>query len=155
MSKTDQLSVELAITGEAGDSSTSPLFAPVQLRLGDHVLGTLDDASYLPAFKAALIRMVQAPPAGARELACLSSDRWQIGMFGDDVDGRYLVSLGETFDDFLILACRVDSCLVILWALLEHAAFEYPGMVPGVPHKSEVLLIDAEAAIQVFLRAAP
>jgi hypothetical protein len=150
--KTDQLGVECTLSGVAGDSSSSQSFALVRLCIGGYVLGTLDDATYLPTFKAGLIRMVQAPFAGARELACLSSGHWQPGMFGDDVDGRYLVSLGETFDDFLILACRVESRLVILWALLEDPAFEYPGMVAGVPHRCEVSLNDAETAVQDFLQ---
>lgn len=150
--KTDQLGVECTLSGVAGDSNSSQSFALVRLCIGGYVLGTLDDATYLPTFKAGLIRLIQAPPAGERELACLSSGRWQTGMFGDHVDGRYLVSLGETFDDFLILACRVDSRLVILWALLDDPVFDYPGMVAGVPHRCEVALNDAETAGQDFLK---
>ncbi len=153
MPKTDRLSVECVLNGGDGVPASRHSLAVVRLCIGEHLLGTLDDATYLPTFKAGLIRMVQAPCAGERELACLSSDRWQTSMFSDDIDGRYLVSLGETFDDFLILAFRIDSRLVILWALLDSAAFEYQGMVHGVPHRCEVLLNDAEAAVQAFLQA--
>lgn len=68
------------------------------------------------------------------------------------MDGRYLVSLGDTFDDFLILAYRVESCLIILWQLLERPVFKYPNLVAGGPHRCEVLLSQAEAAIQTFLQ---
>lgn len=152
MPKMDRLSVECILSGVAGVDRPSQSLAIVRLCIGAHVLGTLDDATYLPTFKAGLIRLIQAPPAGESELACLSSSRWQAGMFGDHVDGRYLVSLGETFDDFLILACRVDSRLVILWALLDDPVFDYPGMVAGVPHRCEVALNDAETAVQDFLK---
>ena len=151
MPRTDQLKVECIASVVAGDSVASQSFALVRLCIGAHVLGTLEDATYLPTFKGGFLRMLQAPPAGERELACLSSNHWQTSMFGNDVDGRYLVSLGETFDDFLIMACRVDSHLVIIWALLENPVFEYPGLIAGVPLRCEVLLSDAEAAFQAFL----
>lgn len=68
-------------------------------------------------------------------------------MFRDEVDGRYRVSLGETFYDFLILACRVRSRLVILWSLLDD-----PGMVSREPHRCEVARGDAEAEDQDSLK---
>jgi len=152
-SSLDQFKVECVLQDITEEGVSSRPYALVRLCVGGYTLGTFEDATYLPSFKAGLMHLLQAPPAGAKELACLSSDRWQTAVLENDIDGRYIVSLGETFDDFLILACRVDSRLVMIWSLFEQPAFNYPGLVAGVPHRCEVLFSDAEAAIHTFLTA--
>ena len=127
-------------------------FAFVRLLIGGYSIGSAEQVAYVPSFKNGLTRLLRIPPASARELAILASGEWKTWMFSDEVEGHYLVSLGETFDDFLILACRVESRLVFMWSLLDEPIFTYEDQLPGIPRKAEIEVHEVELRIQTFLR---
>ncbi|ODC03036.1 hypothetical protein BFW38_05220 [Terasakiispira papahanaumokuakeensis] len=85
-------------------------------------IGTLDDEQMLSATNHQLKKLkseeinISQIPINKNELLKIIKN-----------DDRFLLNLGDTFDDFWILVCSVEDCITIFWELEENSFFEYPG----------------------------
>lgn len=146
------LRIECTLKNDAQMGGNNPAtLALVQLCLGDYKLGTLDELTYLPSFKAGLLRMLKASLLDERDQSLALPDQCSAMLFSEEIEGQYLLSFGETFDDFLILAFRVGDNLIITWRILENSFFNYPELEVGVPYWFAIPLMEAEAQVYTFV----
>jgi hypothetical protein len=119
----------------------------VRLWLNGLPLGTLEEEAYLPTFKSNLSKFVNCPSntdwslASMEELKKLLND--------GDIDGKNLVTLGETFDDFCIVRFCLEDRIVIVWDLVDSPFFSYPELPVG-PFKAEVSCKQISSTVSEF-----
>jgi hypothetical protein len=129
------------------------LYAFLRLRIGGFWVGTLDDKTYLPTLKAGLFRMLNSPKLNEKEKEFFLSDQWESILRNDEIEGRFIVSLGDTFDDFLILSMKIDANLVIIWRLLDDTNFSYPELILERTYRVDIAFSEAEKLIQDAISA--
>lgn len=98
----------------------------MRIWLGGKHIGTFDDTSIyslvwqqLDNVLAKKLDLNKFGFAGARQIY----DEIKSGEI--DESGRYFLSLGDSFDDFSVIALRNDDEIIVIWELLDEHFFEY------------------------------
>ncbi len=113
---------------------------PVRLWINGLPFGTLDDETYLPSFRHQLARFVHP----------------EILLAGDEIseddmeDERSWVSLGDTFDDFVMRRFRTGDRLLISVELVQDPFFSHPLLRKGMTYQATVSLPFAQQVVSEF-----
>jgi hypothetical protein len=123
---------------ELGDSSSNNL-APVRIWIGGMPIGTLEEETYLPSLVHQLTRIFDCPPLGDNEWHRLQGEGLDYILSEDcGANGRFLVSLGESFDDFVVARYQAEKGIVFLIQAAESPFFTYNKFTPGERYQSVV-----------------
>jgi hypothetical protein len=123
---------------ELGDSSSKTL-TQVRLWIGGVPIGTLDEETYLPSLVHQLNHVLDYPQLYDKELHRLHGEGLDYILSEDCVDnGRFLVSSGESFDDFVVARYQAEKGVVFLIQAVENPFFTYNAFTPGERYQSVV-----------------
>lgn len=120
----------------------------VRLWLNRLPLGTLEEDTYLPTFKSSLSKFANC--AFGADCSLASDEELKKLLKNGDIEGKNLVILGETFDDFCIARFCLEDRIVIIWDLVDSPFFSYPKL-PAGPYKAEVSFNLAKSIVSEFL----
>lgn len=105
----------------------------IRLWLDGKYLGSIDDIGILSVTVNQLGRLLEKPDSGEEFLEKSSDEILELSKAGSiENGGRLLISLGESFDDFYVLAFRNRENIRFFWKLNESSFFSYHNYPPHV-----------------------
>lgn len=130
---------------------TPYLMGNIIIWLDNHFLGYYDEEVMLLPIQNSLTLFVNRLDALENEnYDVLSvSDLYQVIYFSDIDNGKYLLSLGESFDDFSIFGYKKRDNILIVWKLHDDPFFEYPNYSEEI-HCKEISIAEFAKTINDF-----
>ncbi|TJZ77318.1 hypothetical protein [Chitiniphilus eburneus] len=126
----EKFAIELASNEELGHK-----VGRLRIWLGDKYIGTFDDASIYSL----VLMQLKNVLAKNLDVECLDFDdmvRVYDLIKSEKFDGaaRYFLSLGDSFDDFSIVAFCKDGEVFFIWTLMDEHFFEYEDYPTGLQY---------------------
>ncbi|SIR06064.1 hypothetical protein [Aquipseudomonas alcaligenes] len=138
---------EFAIEFENEGSTT---LAKARVWIDGLPIGTLLEETYIPSLVNQLSRLLDQPLPSDEELSRLEKEGLEY-IFSENCtdNGQYLVSLGDTFDDFVLARYKSNAGLVFLIQAVDNPFFTYSQFTPGAKYRS---VIDADLVSSAILK---
>lgn len=101
-------------------------------------IGTLEDGTYMPTFKASLNRIINPEKLDLNKIELSAEEKYNY-FFNPKTTGKYMASLGDSFDDFDIFFHETETGFVeFIWRLHNQTVFSYPGLRSDIIYSGKV-----------------
>ncbi|MBR7692193.1 hypothetical protein [Acinetobacter nosocomialis] len=114
-------------------------------------VGTLEDGTYIPTFKASLNRIVNPETLDLEKIKLSTEGKYDY-FLNPNTTGKYMASLGDSFDDFDIFFYESESDFVeFIWRLHYQTVFSYHGLRSDIIYSGNVSISCLLNIIKEFL----
>lgn len=101
-------------------------------------VGTLEDGTYIPTFKASLNRIVNPEKLDIKKVELSPEGKFDY-FLNPNTTGKYMASLGDSFDDFDIFFYEYESNFVeFIWKLHNQTVFSYLDLRSDITYSGKV-----------------
>lgn len=96
------------------DSKQRKIMVNLQVIINGNEIGTLEDTTYISAFKASLNRLANLETLDSKEASLTIREKYDY-FLDSETSGKYMASLEDSFDDFDIFFMKVKQIILILF----------------------------------------
>lgn len=120
------------------DCKQRKMMVNLLLIINENEVGTLEDGTYIPAFKASLNRIANPEQLGLKKIGLNTQEKYDY-FLDPNTTGKYTASLGDSFDDFDIFFYEIEPDFIeLIWKLHEKTVFSYPNLRSNIVYSGRV-----------------